>query len=246
MKIIKCHTTSSTNDDLREYALENHSDKTVALLTFYQKNGKGQRGRFWHAEEGSSLTFSMLFKDVQIPFAQIFQIHVGVSLVLIDFLSEITQGQINFNVKWPNDIMAENKKCAGILIETKSTERGVNEMIIGIGVNLNNTEFPSQLAHAVSLKQISAEHYPIENSFSILIQRLEQIVRAMPLRETWNRLFENYQQSLFKRKQQIEVIYKDELLMVELEGVDESGRLIVKEKELGLIHASFEELKWNY
>jgi biotin-(acetyl-CoA carboxylase) ligase len=68
----------------------------------------------------------------------------------------------------------------------------------------------------------------------------------MPLRETWNRLFENYQQSLFKRKQQIEVIYKDELLMVELEGVDESGRLIVKEKELGLIHASFEELKWNY
>lgn len=246
MKIIKCHTTSSTNDDLREYALENHSDKTVALLTFYQKNGKGQRGRFWHAEEGNSLTFSMLFKDIEIPFAQIFQIHVGVSMVLIDFLSEITQGQINFNVKWPNDIMAENKKCAGILIETKSTESGVNEMIIGIGVNLNNTEFPSQLVHAVSLKQISAEHYPIENSFNILIQRLEQIVRTMPLRETWDRLFENYQQSLFKRKQQIEVIYKGELLMVELEGVDESGRLIVKEKELGLIHASFEELKWNY
>ena len=246
MKIIKCHTTSSTNDDLREYALENHSDKTVALLTFYQKNGKGQRGRFWHAEEGSSLTFSMLFKDIEIPFAQIFQIHVGVSMVLIDFLSEITQGQINFNVKWPNDIMAENKKCAGILIETKSTESGVNEMIIGIGVNLNNTEFPSQLVHAVSLKQISAAHYPIENSFNTLIQRLEKTVRAMPLRETWNRLFENYQHSLFKRKQQIEVIYKDELLMVELEGVDESGRLIVKEKELGLIHASFEELKWNY
>ena len=246
MKIIKCHTTSSTNDDLREYALENHSDKTVALLTFYQKKGKGQRGRFWHAEEGNSLTFSMLFKNIEIPFAHIFQIHVGVSLVLIDFLSEITQGQINFNVKWPNDIMAENKKCAGILIETKSTERGVNEMIIGIGVNLNNTEFPSQLAHAVSLKQISGEHYPIENSFNILIHRLEQIVRAMPLSETWNRLFENYQQSLFKRKQQIEVIYKGELLMVELEGVDESGRLIVIEKELGLIRASFEELKWNY
>lgn len=246
MKIIKCHTTSSTNDDLREYALENHSDKTVALLTFYQKNGKGQRGRFWHAEEGNSLTFSMLFKDIEIPFAQIFQIHVGVSMVLIDFLSEITQGQINFNVKWPNDIMAENKKCAGILIETKSTERGVNEMIIGIGVNLNNTEFPSKLVHAVSLKQISTAHYPIENSFNTLIQRLEKTVRAMPLRETWNRLFENYQQSLFKRKQQIEVIYKGELLMVELEGVDESGRLIVKEKELGLIRASFEELKWNY
>lgn len=246
MKIIKCHTTSSTNDDLREYALENHSDKTVALLAFYQKNGKGQRGRFWHAEEGNSLTFSMLFKDIEIPFAQIFQIHVGVSLVLIDFLSEITQGQINFNVKWPNDIMAENKKCAGILIETKSTERGVNEMIIGIGVNLNNTEFPSQLVHAVSLKQISTAHYPIENSFNTLIQRLDKTVRAMPLRETWNGLFENYQQSLFKRKQQIEVIYKDELLMVELEGVDESGRLIVKEKELGLIRASFEELKWNY
>ena len=246
MKIIKCHTTSSTNDDLREYALENHSDKTVALLTFYQKNGKGQRGRFWHAEEGNSLTFSMLFKDIEIPFAQIFQIHVGVSLVLIDFLSEITQGQINFNVKWPNDIMAENKKCAGILIETKSTERGVNEMIIGIGVNLNNTEFPSQLVHAVSLKQISTAHYPIENSFNTIIERLEKTVRAIPLRETWNGLFENYQQSLFKRKQQIEVIYKGELLMVELEGVDESGRLIVKEKELGLIHASFEELKWNY
>lgn len=246
MKIIKCHTTSSTNDDLREYAVENHSDKTVALLTFYQKNGKGQRGRFWHAEKGNSLTFSMLFKDVEIPFAQIFQIHVGVSMVLIDFLSEISQGQINFNVKWPNDIMAENKKCAGILIETKSAEHGVNEMIIGIGVNLNNTEFPSQLVHAVSLKQISAEHYPIENSFNILIQRLEQTVRALPLRENWNKLFENYQQSLFKRKQQIEVVYKDELLTVELEGVDESGRLIVKEKELGVIHASFEELKWNY
>ena len=91
-----------------------------------------------------------------------------------------------------------------------------------------------------------AETVSVEISWRIVFQGREELGRALPLRETWNRLLENYQQSLFKRKQQIEVIYKDELLMVELEGVDESGRLIVKEKELGLIHASFEELKWNY
>ena len=82
----------------------NHSEETVALLAFYQKNGKGQRGRFWHAEEDKSLTFSMLFKGVDIPFAQIFQIHVCVSIALLDFLTEITRQEINFHVKWPNDI----------------------------------------------------------------------------------------------------------------------------------------------
>ena len=246
MKIIKCHTTSSTNDDLREYALENHSEETVALLAFYQKNGKGQRGRFWHAEEDKSLTFSMLFKGVEIPFAQIFQIHVCVSIALLDFLTEITRQEINFYVKWPNDIMAENKKCAGILIETKSSERTVNEMIIGIGVNLNNTDFPNQLVHAVSLKQISGEYYSIENSFKTLIARIEKKIRTIPMLDNWNGIFEKYQQRLFKRNQRIEVTYKNKQLEVEVQGVDESGRLVVREEELGIICASYEELKWNY
>ncbi|MAJ32537.1 MAG: biotin--[acetyl-CoA-carboxylase] ligase [Flavobacteriaceae bacterium] len=246
MKIIKCHTTSSTNDDLREYALENHSEETVALLAFHQKNGKGQRGRFWHAEENKSLTFSMLYKSIEIPFAQIFQIHVCVTIALIDFLNEITKQEINFYVKWPNDIMAENKKCAGILIETKSSERTVIEMIIGVGVNLNNTEFPNQLKHAVSLKQISGEQYSIEDSFNSLIERIEKKIGTIPMRDNWNGLFEKYQQSLFKRKQQIKVTYKNKALEVELQGVDESGRLVLKDRELGIIHASYEELKWNY
>lgn len=246
MKIIKCHTTSSTNDDLREYALENQSEETVALLALCQKNGKGQRGRFWHAEEGKSLTFSMLFKGIEIPFAQVFQIHVCVSIALLDFLTEITKQEINFYVKWPNDIMSDNKKCAGILIETKSSERIVNEMVIGIGVNLNNTDFPNQLVHAVSLKQISGEHYSIENSFNTLIERIEKKMRTIPILDDWHEIFEKYQRRLFKLKQRIEVIYKNKRLEVELQGVDESGRLVVKEEELGIFHASFEELKWNY
>ena len=142
--------------------------------------------------------------------------------------------------------MSDNKKCAGILIETKSSERIVNEMVIGIGVNLNNTDFPNQLVHAVSLKQISGEHYSIENSFNTLIERIEKKMRTIPILDDWHEIFEKYQRRLFKLKQRIEVIYKNKRLEVELQGVDESGRLVVKEEELGIFHASFEELKWNY
>ena len=71
-------------------------------------------------------------------------------------------------------------------------------------------------------------------------------MRTIPILDDWNEIFEKYQRRLFKLKQRIEVIYKNKRLEVELQGVDESGRLVVKEEELGVFHASFEELKWNY
>ena len=64
--------------------------------------------------------------------------------------------------------------------------------------------------------------------------------------DNWNGIFEKYQQRLFKRNQRIEVTYKNKQLEVEVQGVDESGRLVVREEELGIICASYEELKWNY
>ena len=150
MKLIKLNAIDSTN----EYIKKNRdflSEKELCVITFNQTEGKGQRGNTWVSEPGSNLCISLYFSDLNISFNDQFNLNMLVSLKIIDILNSLFLK--NLKIKWPNDILAENKKISGILIETFSKNNIIKDLIIGIGINVNQGDF-NDLINATSMSLI--------------------------------------------------------------------------------------------
>lgn len=127
--------TPSTNDYLKSFIKENK--KIKVCLAEMQTQGKGRLDRAWHSPFGENIYFSMLC-----PFEKDLSELSGLSLVVslaichaIESCVDMTNNQLN--VKWPNDILLNQKKLAGILIEIQAESNGYCQVIIGTGINVN-------------------------------------------------------------------------------------------------------------
>ncbi|MCD8186791.1 MAG: biotin--[acetyl-CoA-carboxylase] ligase [Rikenellaceae bacterium] len=161
-----------------------------------QTRGRGQRGNYWHSEPGKNLTFSMvLFPEGMLAEEQ-FYLSKLVSVALIESLAEYG---IQAEIKWPNDIYIADQKVAGILIENDLLGACITRSILGVGLNVNQTEFDPVLPNPVSLRMVSGR----------TVDRLELlqdiIVRVLHGYQQWDRgvrerIDAAYDRSLYRRK----------------------------------------------
>ena len=149
----------STNDEARR--LVGGLDNLSVIAARCQTKGRGQGDHKWHSLPGENLTFSVVMKfgdGVLAPLAarDALLITETVTLALRLYLKE--QG-VAARIKWPNDIYVGDKKVCGILIENILKGPEVASSIIGIGLNLNQTDFPSDLPNPVSLSILTGKKY---------------------------------------------------------------------------------------
>jgi len=114
-------------------------DNFTVVCTENQTNGKGQLGSEWHADEGENLTFSAFLNTSFLPLESQFYLNCAVSISVFNVLKKILVPKLS--IKWPNDILSENKKLCGILIENVVKSNAETHAIIGIGLNVNQTLF---------------------------------------------------------------------------------------------------------
>jgi BirA family biotin operon repressor/biotin-[acetyl-CoA-carboxylase] ligase len=128
-------TLPSTNS----YLMQNMGAKThgTCVVTNLQTSGRGRRGREWQASLGASLTFSLLWR-FQCGAAALSGLSLAVGVALIRSLHEL--GATEAKLKWPNDILVDQKKLAGILIELQGDMEGPSTAVIGVGINLQLPE----------------------------------------------------------------------------------------------------------
>ena len=159
MKIIKLDTINSTNSYLRELAIHQDVDNFTVVSAKHQSEGKGQIDKKWITEPNKNLTFNILIKEkYQIQYKK--YINIAVSLALHDWF---TQKKIkNLSIKWPNDIMAGSKKLSGILIETMIRGSKIYHTVIGIGINVNQQQFSSEIKSASSLLLETSKTYDLD------------------------------------------------------------------------------------
>ncbi len=122
---------ASTNTYLMQHKNAAHATCVAAHV---QTNGKGRRGRSWVSHLGASLTFSLLWR-FQCGATALSGLSLAVGVALIRALESL--GVTNAQLKWPNDVLVDNKKLAGILIELQGDLEGPSAAVIGVGVNLN-------------------------------------------------------------------------------------------------------------
>ncbi len=195
MNIIKLDAIDSTNDYLKELSRSKIVDNFTIVTTDNQTKGKGQMGSVWKSEIGKNLTMSILIKDVLLNVNQIFDLNIAISLSVIEVLQEYSIPKLT--IKWPNDIMSENKKIGGILIENSFKTDNKIESVVGIGLNVNQNHF-LDLPKASSLRLISSLEYDLVELISKIYLQIKlncEILIANKIDLLW----EKYHQNLFKK-----------------------------------------------
>lgn len=165
-KIIRHLEVESTNDLARDPSLR-HGDVVIARS---QSAGRGQQGNCWLSEPGKNLTFSLVLEPM-LPAGEQFFLSQAVSLALIDTLATLG---LRPSIKWPNDIYVGEKKIAGLLIENDIQGALVTRSIVGVGLNVNQMEFPPEIPGATSVARESGMEIELEDVFERFYEALQR------------------------------------------------------------------------
>jgi BirA family biotin operon repressor/biotin-[acetyl-CoA-carboxylase] ligase len=153
-------TTSSTNDEAKRAAADGapHGSTWVAEA---QTAGRGRQGRSWLATPGESILASVLVR-AKCPPARLPPIALVVGLAVRDAVARAAP-EARVAIKWPNDVLVEGRKVAGILVEAITVGARVDAVVVGVGINVHSREFPPDLASratSVALVSSNSGHPP--------------------------------------------------------------------------------------
>ncbi len=145
---------NSTNIEAKNNA---HLPDGTLFIAEHQTSGRGRLGREWSSEKGTGIFMSILLKP-DIALEKVSQITLAAGIGVCRALSDSCE--VDAKIKWPNDIVIGTKKVCGILTELSADMDGVNYVVVGIGINIHNTEFDSELCEkATSLFLETGLHY---------------------------------------------------------------------------------------
>lgn len=171
---------NSTNDKILDMARRGAPEGTVALAD-EQFAGRGRRGSTWHSPSGMGVWTSILLRPRQVPVEDLPPFNLcaayAVSLAIEKTVNIQTQ------IKWPNDVLINDRKVAGMLMESRTLPAGGIQdegpcVILGIGINVNQTmeDFPEPLnQNAISIRGATGQAVLREPLLCIVLEQLEQI-----------------------------------------------------------------------
>ncbi len=226
MKIIKLDAIGSTNTFLKELCHKNDVENLTVVITDGQTKGRGQMQSVWESEIGKNLIFSILIRFVPLEVENQFYISKVISLAIHEFLASVLDKKID--IKWPNDILAEQKKICGVLIENTVKKAKVHQSIVGIGLNVNQEVF-NNLPNATSMKLVSKEDYILDDLLEKLVVSIKKYVSVLN-DKNFNLIDKLYLEKLYKLN--VPSMFKstvtDNLFMGKIIGISKQGQLKVE------------------
>ncbi|MGN0135688.1 biotin--[acetyl-CoA-carboxylase] ligase [Anaerotignum sp.] len=222
--------TDTTNDRIRDLAGEGAPEGTLAIAE-QQTAGRGRKGRPWQAPAGTGVWMSLLLRpNIQPVQASVLTLLAGMALT--EAVEEVTG--MKPGIKWPNDILLNGRKLAGILTEMDCDMETIHSVTVGMGINVNTREFPEELQKiATSLYLEGGREY----------DRCEVVARSMAHMEALYGEFlaaggrfapfrERYCGKCLNMGKEVRVIGRETFLATALDITPE-GELIVKRKDTG-------------
>lgn len=197
------------------------------VLAEKQTKGRGRRNRVWYSEKGLNLNFSILITDKKLLSKNLNILNLGVSLVIANSIENLYSVQTN--VKWPNDVLINNKKVAGILLETNSQGSSIEKLIIGIGVNVNQTSFMGEFnLEPTSIKLMTKNNIEREKLLAEILNNLEYIFQK--IRSNPKSVLADWVNKCNSIGKRIDVNQDGKVLTGIFDGLDENGFLLLNVK----------------
>lgn len=218
---IELDSVDSTNNYAMGLIHEGLAQHGLTVRTNYQTKGKGQRGKVWETKPGANLSFSIIVKP-GLNLTQHFQLLAATALAVRDELDKLVGDEAK--IKWPNDLYWRDRKTGGILIENVVRGRQWQWAVIGIGINVNQTNFKG-LKNPVSLKQITGRDTNVQQLAhhiqKAVLKKCEQLQQ-----QGFDRIFKQYNQQLYKLQQPVRLKKASRTLSTPIKGVNSSGQLV--------------------
>lgn len=170
-EILWLETTASTMTDAARLAPAGCASGTVVVAE-EQTAGQGRFGRAWHSERGAGLYPSIVLR---LPLAadSVPVLTLALGLATAEAIARATD--LACDLRWPNDVLLEGKKCAGILVQAAG-----DAFIAGIGINVNQTAFPPEIAaSATSLRLVSGREHCREDLLERLLRSVDSFVKML-------------------------------------------------------------------
>lgn len=239
-------TIDSTNNEAkRQISTLPANVKMSVYAARYQTAGRGQRGNRWDSKSGENLTFSILLNldGYGLNARDQFMLSIVSALSVSDFL---LRHDIENRIKWPNDIYIGNKKVCGMLIENSINKDTVNWSIVGIGLNLNQTEFPPQLVNPTSLLLSGGARLEPEQALkdfvAIFKEKLEQLLEG----NDSGRLRDEYTDRLYRRGLQCQFYdcIENQEITGKIKGISDEGLLLMEMPDMSMRKYAFKEVSY--
>ena len=220
--------TDSTNIRARKLAEEGAPHGTLVVADS-QRTGKGRRGRAWISPRGVGIWMSLVLRPPICP--------AGASMLTLVAGMAVVKGVrkstgLKAMIKWPNDAILSGKKICGILTEMSTEEDRIRYVITGIGINVNVSSFPEEIAEkATSLKEELGEAVKRSLVIAAVAEAFEEFYDSFLKTHDMSCLMEDYNKALVNRNRQVTVLDSRGQYQGRALGIDPEGSLLVQRRD---------------
>lgn len=213
----------STNDRAKALA-RNGAKEGLLVIADKQSGGKGRLGRSWESPAGTGIWMSLVLRPKISPqYAS--QLTLVAGLCLCETIEKVTG--LKAQIKWPNDVVVGGKKVCGILTEMSAEIDGINYIVVGIGINVNMTEFPENLTYASSLAIEGQKEYCRRSLIKDFLERFEVDYMKYKAKPNLEDFLERYEKNCITLNKRVKLIMGEEEIIAEAEHVTKEGALQV-------------------
>ena len=243
MKIVKLDAIDSTNSYLENLMKQTTVENGTVVIAEHQTNGKGQFDNKWISDKGKNLTFSILVEFENLQTVNQFYLNYSVSIALYNVLKYYIPEKLS--VKWPNDILSANHKICGILIESTIKNSMVKNAIIGIGLNVNQENFPIHITNASSLKIITHKTIDKEELLDKILLEIQYQIHLIK-KQKFQEIKQQYEKVLYKKGvPSMFIDNNNNTFLGKIIGVTNKGKLQIELDDESLKEFDLKEIKFK-
>ncbi len=220
--------TDSTNNQAKLAAESNAPDGTL-FVAECQTGGRGRRGRSWESPAGTGIWMSLLLRPDMSP-ESASMLTLVLAIAMVEAIREEVK-DIDCYIKWPNDIVVNGKKITGILTEMSAEMDLIHYVVIGIGINVNTTEFDEAIRDmATSLYLETHRKIKRSNIIAAFSRSFDKYYHEFLKTNDLSLLVDKYNKLLINKDRTVRAIYEKEELIATAIGINKEGELIVKDE----------------
>jgi BirA family biotin operon repressor/biotin-[acetyl-CoA-carboxylase] ligase len=237
--LVTLECVDSTNNYAMAQVHSGNAHDGNAWFAMEQTAGKGRQGKTWKTEKGQNVTESIVIDAHFLKVFEQFQLSVAVALGCVDFFR--TNHNVFIKIKWPNDLFWNDRKAGGILIENVVRNNIWQWAVIGIGLNINQTEFAADLNKPVSLKQITGETYDVIKAGTQLYRAVTERINSLKT-NGFKSMWVEYNHLLYKKDEMVKLKKANAIFETTITSVSQFGKLKTfdtLEREF-----DFDEVEW--
>ncbi len=239
-ELISLLSVDSTNDYAKALLEEDRPTEGLVVVAGEQRKGRGYGRNTWYSGRGKNLLVTVVLYPEFLAASHQFLISKAISLGLYDYLSRYVS---DVSIKWPNDMYVEDRKMAGILIENDLVGSTLKNSIVGIGLNVNQQDFPQDIPNPVSLRQMTERRFPLKKELNRLCACLDKRYQMLA-RGQVDKIHREYHDRLFRLNAMAWYQAGEERFRAKVVGVSDYGQLIVENEAGKTLEYNFKEVEF--